>query len=94
MKAVVWSDTVQIFLMVASVVALVIKGVIDIGIENVWELNLNSSRIEFFKLENLFFHYFTRKNKLTYMLFLIALILILEHRKRYFFQHYTSTVEQ
>ena len=49
MKAVVWSDTVQIFLMMGSVVALVIKGTIDVGIENVWERNLNSSRIEFFK---------------------------------------------
>jgi len=49
MKAVVWADTVQIFLISASILALVIKGVIDIGIENVWQLNLNSSRIEFFK---------------------------------------------
>lgn len=49
MKAVVWSDTLQIFLMFASVAALDIKGVIDIGIEEVWERNVNSSRIEFFK---------------------------------------------
>ncbi len=49
MKAVVWSDTVQIFLMLASMAALVIKGVIDVGIENVWERNLNSGRLEFFK---------------------------------------------
>ncbi len=49
MKAVVWSDTLQIFLMMGSVIALVIKGVIDVGIENVWERNMNTSRIEFFK---------------------------------------------
>ena len=49
MKAVVWSDTFQIFLMLGSVTALVIKGVIDVGIENVWERNVNTSRIEFLK---------------------------------------------
>ncbi len=49
MKAVVWSDTLQIFLMMGSVIALVIKGVIDVGIENVWERNVNTSRIEFLK---------------------------------------------
>jgi len=49
MKAVVWTDTIQIFLMMASVLSLVIKGVIDVGIDNVWERNINTSRIEFFK---------------------------------------------
>lgn len=49
MKAVVWSDTIQIFLMFGSMVALVIKGVLDVGISNVWERNLNSSRLELFK---------------------------------------------
>jgi len=49
MKAVVWSDTVQIFLMLGSVATLVVKGVIDVGIENVWQRSMNSSRIEFFK---------------------------------------------
>jgi len=49
LKAVVWSDTIQIFLMFGSMVALVIKGTMDVGIENVWERNYNSSRLEFFK---------------------------------------------
>lgn len=51
LKAVVWSDTIQIFLMIGSVATLVIKGVIDVGIENVWQRNINSSRLEFFKYE-------------------------------------------
>jgi len=49
MKAVVWSDTVQIILMMASMTVLVIKGVVDVSIENVWTRNLNSGRLEFFK---------------------------------------------
>ncbi len=49
MKAVVWSDTIQIILMLVSMGVLVIKGVVDVGIENVWERNLNSGRLEFFK---------------------------------------------
>jgi len=49
MKAVVWSDTIQIFLMFGSMAILVIKGVMDVGINNVWERNLNSSRLELFK---------------------------------------------
>jgi len=51
LKAVVWIDTVQIVLMIGSMATLVIKGVIDVGIENVWRRNLNSSRLEFFKYE-------------------------------------------
>ncbi len=51
LKAVVWTDTVQIVLMIGSMATLVIKGVIDVGIENVWRRNLNSSRLEFFKYE-------------------------------------------
>ncbi len=35
--------------MFGSMVALVIKGTMDVGIENVWERNYNSSRLEFFK---------------------------------------------
>lgn len=49
MKAVVWSDTIQIFLMFGSIVVLVIKGVLDVGASNVWERNLNTSRLELFK---------------------------------------------
>ncbi len=49
MKAVVWTDTIQIFLMIGSVAALVIKGIADVGFENVWQRNINSGRLEFFK---------------------------------------------
>jgi len=49
MKAVVWTDTIQIILMLVSMTVLVIKGVVDVGIENFWERNLNSGRLEFFK---------------------------------------------
>lgn len=49
MKAVVWSDTLQIFLMMGSMLALVIKGLMDVGVINVWERNLKSGRLEFLK---------------------------------------------
>ncbi len=48
-KAVVWSDTIQIFLMIGSMATLVVKGVMDVGITNFWERNLDSGRLEFFK---------------------------------------------
>lgn len=48
MKAVVWTDTVQMFVMFASMITLLTKGMIDVGADNVWERNLNSSRLEFF----------------------------------------------
>lgn len=46
----VWTDVLQLILMIASLVALLIKGIADMGIGNVWERNWNSSRIDFFKL--------------------------------------------
>ena len=49
MKAVVWTDTFQIILMTASVTVLVVKGVSDVGFANVWQRNLDSGRLEFFK---------------------------------------------
>lgn len=45
----VWSDAIQIILMISAMAILLIKGVIDVGIDNVWERNLNSGRLEFFK---------------------------------------------
>ncbi len=35
--------------MIGSVAALMIKGLLDVGLENVWERNINSNRLEFFK---------------------------------------------
>lgn len=49
MKAVVWSDAIQIGLMIISLAVLVVKGAVDVGIGNVWQRNLNSGRFEFFK---------------------------------------------
>lgn len=49
-KAVVWTDTLQVSVMFGSVGALIVKGVIDVGDFNtVWLRNDNTSRIEFFK---------------------------------------------
>ena len=50
-KAVVWTDTIQMFLMYGSIITLLVKGVLDVGgLDIVWERNFNSSRVEFFKL--------------------------------------------
>lgn len=55
-KAVVWTDTIQIVLIFGSIIILIIKGVVDVGcLSIVWERNYNSSRIEIFKY--LQFHY-------------------------------------
>lgn len=62
MKAVVWSDAVQICLMIFSLAVLVIKGAVDVGIENVWERNLNSGRLEFFKQVLIKHHHNTNQN--------------------------------
>lgn len=45
----VWTDTIQIFVMCSSFIALLVKGAMDAGIENVWQRNWNSSRIDFFE---------------------------------------------
>ncbi len=85
MKAVVWSDTLQIFLMMGSMLALVIKGLMDVGVINVWERNLNSGRLEFLK--------YTKKKSIEillsiyatlfyYLLYNSAPILIQQHKKR------------
>ncbi len=49
-KAVVWTDTIQIMLMYGSIITVIVKGVLDVGgLETVWLRNYNSSRIELFK---------------------------------------------
>ena len=50
MKAVMWTDRFQTFMMFTSLIVVIIKGTIDTGgVENVIMANYNSSRIEFFK---------------------------------------------
>ncbi|CAG0879583.1 unnamed protein product [Cyprideis torosa] len=49
MKAVIWTDTVQVIIMYGAMLVVVIKGVIDEGgFARVWEINQASGRIEFF----------------------------------------------
>ncbi|CAH1790095.1 unnamed protein product [Owenia fusiformis] len=49
MKAVVWTDVFQFVVMIGGLLAIVIKGTIEVGgIERVWEINQQSDRIEFF----------------------------------------------
>ncbi|XP_045025652.1 sodium-coupled monocarboxylate transporter 1 isoform X2 [Daphnia magna] len=51
-KAVVWTDTIQIVLIFGSIIILIIKGVTDVGgLGIVWERNYNSSRIEIFNID-------------------------------------------
>ena len=50
MKAVMWTDAFQTFMMFGSLTAVIIKGTIDSGgVQTVIMSNYNSSRIEFFK---------------------------------------------
>ncbi|XP_060082920.1 sodium-coupled monocarboxylate transporter 1-like [Ylistrum balloti] len=49
MKAVVWTDVFQSLVMVAGILAIVIQGSISVGgLENVWQVNKEWDRIEFF----------------------------------------------
>ncbi|OWF48976.1 sodium-coupled monocarboxylate transporter 1-like isoform X2 [Mizuhopecten yessoensis] len=49
MKAVVWTDVFQSFVMVAGILAIVIQGTISVGgLEKVWHINKEWDRIEFF----------------------------------------------
>jgi len=46
-KAVVWTDVIQIILMIAAILLIAIKGTMDVdGIKNVIQRNLDSGRIE------------------------------------------------
>ena len=48
MKAVVWTDTLQSIIMVLGVVAVIVKGCIDVGgIEEVLKRATEGSRLEF-----------------------------------------------
>ena len=47
MKAVVWTDTMQVCIMIAGVLAVIIKGSIDVGgIDEVWRRGVEGNRIE------------------------------------------------
>ncbi|PVD36488.1 hypothetical protein C0Q70_03472 [Pomacea canaliculata] len=49
MKAVVWTDVFQSFVMLAGLLAIVIKAVMDVGdMDKVWDINEKWDRIEFF----------------------------------------------
>ena len=46
MKAVLWADTIQSFIMVAGLVAVIIQGFMDMGgIYKVWEIAEQGGRI-------------------------------------------------
>ena len=50
MKAVVWTDCFQVLILYSSMLAVLIKGTIDIGgVAVVWERNSHSGRSDFFK---------------------------------------------
>lgn len=50
MKAVVWSDTLQVFVMYGAIIAVLIKGVYDIGgFGVVWQRSIDFGRLEMFK---------------------------------------------
>ncbi|XP_032776975.2 sodium-coupled monocarboxylate transporter 1 [Daphnia magna] len=51
-KAVVWTDTLQIFVMYGSFITVLVKGINDAGgLGTVWQRNLDSSRVEFFNVD-------------------------------------------
>lgn len=50
MKAVVWTDCFQVLILYSSMIAVLVKGTIDIGgVATVWERNNQSGRSDFFK---------------------------------------------
>ncbi len=53
MKAVMWTDVVQISIMFAGMIAIVAKGTYEVGgFDKVWNILENTERIEFFKYQN------------------------------------------
>jgi solute carrier family 5 (sodium-dependent multivitamin transporter), member 6 len=49
MKAVMWTDTFQIIMMLIGLLSSLIKGIIDVGgIKRIVEINSEYDRIEFF----------------------------------------------
>lgn len=62
-KAVVWTDVVQTIVMLLSMIAIVIKGTIDVsGLQTVWDRNYDSGRLDIPEYENwnLFFESLVR----------------------------------
>ncbi|XP_035658838.1 sodium-coupled monocarboxylate transporter 1-like [Branchiostoma floridae] len=52
MKAVMWTDTFQVVVMVAGFLAVIIQGTMDVGgLARVWELNQQGQRLEFFNFD-------------------------------------------
>ncbi|PSN38120.1 hypothetical protein C0J52_14407 [Blattella germanica] len=52
LKAVVWTDTLQQIIMMASTIVVIILGVISIGgLDIMWQRNLDGDRIEFFNMD-------------------------------------------
>ncbi|XP_043243518.1 sodium-coupled monocarboxylate transporter 1-like [Amphibalanus amphitrite] len=52
MKAVLWTDTVQVIIMFGAIMAVIIKGSIDVGgFDVVWQTAVNGDRIEFFNFD-------------------------------------------
>lgn len=50
MKAVMWTDVVQIFLMFGGLIGIIVKGVIDNGgFDVIWKTMYDKDRIEFWK---------------------------------------------
>ncbi|XP_037075870.1 sodium-coupled monocarboxylate transporter 1-like [Pollicipes pollicipes] len=52
MKAVLWTDTVQVVIMFGAMLAVIIKGSFDVGgFSEVWEISRQGDRIEFFNFD-------------------------------------------
>ncbi|XP_033624623.1 sodium-coupled monocarboxylate transporter 1-like [Asterias rubens] len=48
-KAILWIDSVQMLLMVATILAVIFKGVMDLGIVRIWETSVRGHRADFFR---------------------------------------------
>ena len=49
LRAVIWTDLFQALVMFVSLFFIIIKGVVDVGgFGNVWEINSNGGRLNFF----------------------------------------------
>uniref|UniRef100_A0A2C9KYF0 Amino acid permease/ SLC12A domain-containing protein n=1 Tax=Biomphalaria glabrata TaxID=6526 RepID=A0A2C9KYF0_BIOGL len=52
MKAVIWTDVFQSFIMLAGILSIVIQGTLKVGsLSNVWEINKKWERIKFFNFD-------------------------------------------
>lgn len=50
MKAVLWADTMQFFLMMAGLLAIFIQGILKLGgISNIWNISKQGGRLNFFE---------------------------------------------